>query len=1579
MKNDLTLLTGSLNITKTVEEINKAIKKIEKHPKLSKVKLSVDFDQKYTKSVDVLLSSGQKVIKHYELQKKLIEEIIAKNFFLGEAIHRVTQRIRASIDSSVQATKHINDRKSAILQETDAILTLIRNMERLEAKQQDLIRVQSANEMGSNEATTTSVESAAQTKASPVSNPFEKTVNDFFKDVNIDAFKKLFDTSMVSLFFEAIAQGGLKFKALSVFTEIYTSSAIKARIATVALQSALSLGLSVAIGAVVSGLTYLYNKYEEEKQQQIELEKQTRQSTESWTAHKDEILELVNTYNYLQAVTKDGKKFANHEQEQSYLNVIERLSTLMPGLVASIDDKGQKHLKNANAVEREIERTEKLTQALLKLDIESAKDSYSEKIEKIKNLKKDLTNSEAKQHFRKNFGVFDPSVKMDHAELLRRTNIEVTKLTIQLLEKEEQIAIASDDLRDNIYSTIEKLLLLNSIQVNPDTSKELKSIVDSLGSDIVNDKDKIDEFTKSLATLIEILSDGVISSDEINRFNQIKAVLNLTDATIESLGDSFKKASKEGQDFNNSLNNAAENAETATKTLQDHTSELKTLNQFIYDVNNGHALSSEQIADLITRYPELAEQIKMTANVYSFEDGALEKVRKARIEKAIASMEKEKEETTATLNNTLARLGAYGTELKIIKNVADARKRIKELKEQKNAHNTLSGTGYFSPAINAIPEFQNITAEKNARIDEEIDVIDTYVTSITQSENKIKAMFGPLNDPMFGVSSRSSSRSSSSSKDKAAYESRLKINKLEDAVTKANAALDKNQQKLDEAIASGKDYDKALNNRLTLYNNLTKSLDHLKNSHVKQQQELRGILGKAGLLDKNGAVIENVGQKLESIANSGTDTIQGHSIQTIESFVEQYLNLPQQINDADSKLNQAVMGIADTFGKGLERLQNTSETKQAKSKHKIAMLGEINTTEEKELLATYTEEIVQNIVNERKQINDEIYKTQQLIRSGKSTDAQKRAAEIYLKTLLDAQNNKYEEVVTQSEDLGKKQADALISGFEDQMKELEFQKSLLGSLDTPEKQQAATDIDKAIASVYAQAAQSIESQTAELTRKLNQSQSIAERSLTQAKLDALNEYQRTVLKQIADMNNAEAKARSDRADSIIENYKNMLQKEKELREQAIEEEIRGENERHNNKVKHLDDELKRYEDIINARLKSLDRANAEEDYEAQLNKLMKERQDIADKISVLALDNSFEAKAKRKALQEQLDSKNEEIDKFKLDRERELVKEGLSDQLEVRRTTIEKERELEDKQHEDALDKLDKEKRKIERHYKQILEDEKYFYDLKQSLLNEDKAAVNTALNEIQLNYDSFFAYLEEQSKRFGSKIADNIRYGFEQDYTNTQEYRDTIDSSGKAPSGSSTVPGQASGGKQNEDAEKQRSWKEYLANKQRAEFLTEQVIQLQRTEPNSIDIIHIKEEIDKLRRINDSYRKLYNFPDKSHDELENMKPFSAKSGGMTPPWGGNGGKFLLAHEKEIVLNQSDSFNLLKVVDITRNIVDSIRNMKLPSFTQQQNTTHAGTTIQNLHVAITGAFGPKDGGDMAASLINGLKARGVNI
>ena len=51
----------------------------------------------------------------------------------------------------------------------------------------------------------------------------------------------------------------------------------------------------------------------------------------------------------------------------------------------------------------------------------------------------------------------------------------------------------------------------------------------------------------------------------------------------------------------------------------------------------------------------------------------------------------------------------------------------------------------------------------------------------------------------------------------------------------------------------------------------------------------------------------------------------------------------------------------------------------------------------------------------------------------------------------------------------------------------------------------------------------------------------------------------------------------------------------------------------------------------------------------------------------------------------------------------------------------------------------------------------------------------------------------------------------------------------------------------------------------------------------------------------------------------------SAASGGYTGAWGSEG-KFLLAHEKELILNKQDTANILQAVDIVRSLSESMFN-----------------------------------------------------
>ncbi|OIB04563.1 phage tail tape measure protein [Paenibacillus sp. LC231] len=426
----------------------------------------------------------------------------------------------------------------------------------------------------------------------------------------------------------------------------------------------------------------------------------------------------------------------------------------------------------------------------------------------------------------------------------------------------------------------------------------------------------------------------------------------------------------------------------------------------------------------------------------------------------------------------------------------------------------------------------------------------------------------------------------------------------------------------------------------------------------------------------------------------------------------------------------------------------------------------------------------------------------------------------------------------------------------------------------------------------------------------------------------------------------ERSIRMEIADGIIEDYKKAINKQKELELSAIDEKMKAEDERHKEAIKHLDDEYKTFEKYINAQLKAMDRQNASDDYDKELAKKLKERQEIIDKINVLQLDNSMEAKAKRKDLQGQLDAKNEEIDEFKLQRDRETSKQTLQDLLDDRREYLDQVRTHEDDQYEESREKNEQEKKDIERKYNSMLNDEKNFYRIKQGLLSEDKAVVKATTEEIKLFYTHLYAELEQaliNHKTITQQEYNNIRDSFNQSNGNLDHYGNNGGTTGG-------TNGNAADSTITPDVAK--AWSNYLGNKKLAEEHQRERMKYKKGSP---DYEKISNRIKELSEENQKYRNTYKFKDGSYEELKGFTGssiFNAASGGMTPAWGSEG-KFLLAHEKELILNKSDTSNLLKIVDFTRKIIDSIKgNFNHDAIKSTSTSTQTDNSIRIDHVSI---------------------------
>jgi TP901 family phage tail tape measure protein len=424
-------------------------------------------------------------------------------------------------------------------------------------------------------------------------------------------------------------------------------------------------------------------------------------------------------------------------------------------------------------------------------------------------------------------------------------------------------------------------------------------------------------------------------------------------------------------------------------------------------------------------------------------------------------------------------------------------------------------------------------------------------------------------------------------------------------------------------------------------------------------------------------------------------------------------------------------------------------------------------------------------------------------------------------------------------------------------------------------------------------------------------------------------------KSIEDIYQAQVDANAKVADEIIDTMKNAYETQRDFAIAAIDEELEALNEAHDEKLELLDEELSKYEDIIDAKLKSIEKQENEDDYNKQLEKVQKERQDTLNKINVLSLDDSFEAQSQVAELQKQLAEQDEQIAEMKLQRDRELRKENLQDQLDSYKDEIDAKKDTENKEFKITKDRLDKERKEIEEYYDEIIKNERYWAELRTQIINGETDKVKAKLAEFLTDFES--------------KNKDTVR-GLGRSW---QELLNIIDDVNEAT------------GKANDVKAPTKSHEYGMSDADYSAFTANGKAWEQANERND------KAEMDRLRAANDALRKKYGIPTGAYPEY--------KTGGYTGDWGSSEGRPAILHEKELVLNKFDTANLLKVIDVTRNLIDRICIPKLmPSFAEIGGGR--GNVVYNLNMNIENLNGTKQAGQTVfKEIVGGLKKLGAKI
>ncbi|GGF86929.1 phage tail tape measure protein [Paenibacillus aceti] len=296
----------------------------------------------------------------------------------------------------------------------------------------------------------------------------------------------------------------------------------------------------------------------------------------------------------------------------------------------------------------------------------------------------------------------------------------------------------------------------------------LKGIEGIFKNDLYVDFDpnnNTEEFSRKLVDVSEKLQqlDSQIQSsqDSLDMLNgKTASAADSTDnlaGSMDDYEDSLDDATDAQDEQYQSTDDLIKAHENLESQIQGNSKAISELNSVSKDLAEGQSLNAANAADLINKYPQLADAIYKTADGWKFEEGAVDALRKAKIQKAIDELEAEKNSAFNVKAATDERLKAYGIEAKAIKSLADLKSNLYGVKAAVGAGNDLMSMfvpGYSSQLIK-----QTMANDFDA-------IYNDFEKEMNMYDEKIKALSGMYEDKNFGVSSSKSGGSKDKSKSK---------------------------------------------------------------------------------------------------------------------------------------------------------------------------------------------------------------------------------------------------------------------------------------------------------------------------------------------------------------------------------------------------------------------------------------------------------------------------------------------------------------------------------------------------------------------------------------------------------------------------------------------------------------------------------------------------------------------------------------------------------------------------------------------------------------------------------------------
>ena len=222
------------------------------------------------------------------------------------------------------------------------------------------------------------------------------------------------------------------------------------------------------------------------------------------------------------------------------------------------------------------------------------------------------------------------------------------------------------------------------------------------------------------------------------------------------------------------------------------------------------------------------------------------------------------------------------------------------------------------------------------------------------------------------------------------------------------------------------------------------------------------------------------------------------------------------------------------------------------------------------------------------------------------------------------------------------------------------------------------------------------------------------------------------------------------AEDGIRQLRDYYSRMKDMSIRAIEKEQKHLRNAHDERMKMFDEQAKQVNSLYNEKLKQLDKERAQEEFQARLDEENARKADILRRIALASRDTSLEGRRRLSELQKDLTESEKTISNLIRTNQETLLREQLEEQRQAQLKAIESAKEIEQEKHDKTIDLLDKEREELEKFYNDILDNERYWTEMRDEFVKGNFANLTNELKK-----------MSEELEKMSSGNFDNLTKSF--------------------------------------------------------------------------------------------------------------------------------------------------------------------------------------------------------------------------